>query len=165
MQNIQRPPRDAVTEPVQEKSSAFGEYEYATELSRQSGSGIRKTNDRVTEQGFDKTWYGAGSGITETVSSQRNNFDIKLGSPNYSAPRSADNDAKSRLTDSLLSSKSSSGIDRSWKNSEEEEYMWDDVNSKSTIHGAKRKSQRDPRLTDDYERLVSLPKGCWSLNF
>lgn len=155
MQNIQRTPRDAVTGSVQEKGSAYGEYEYGTELSRQSGSGIGKTSDRVTEQGIDKAWYGAGS-ITETISSQRNGFDIKLGLPHYSAHRSANSDAMSHPTHSLVTSRNSRGMDRSWKNSEEEEYMWDDLNSGSTIHGASRKSKRDPRLTDESERLVSF---------
>ncbi|KAK1399028.1 hypothetical protein POM88_008891 [Heracleum sosnowskyi] len=32
--------------------------------------------------------------------------------------------------------------------------MWDDVNSRSISYGVNRKSEKDPRLMDDYERML-----------
>ena len=40
-------------------------------------------------------------------------------------------------------------LSRSWKNSEEEEYMWDDVTSVSVNPTSSTNSKRDPRLSID----------------
>ncbi|KAK9072784.1 hypothetical protein SSX86_009219 [Deinandra increscens subsp. villosa] len=59
---------------------------------------------------------------TETISRlARNSFDIKHGLHNRSIPRSAIPDVKLQSMN-----KGSGEISRSWKNSDEEEYMWDD---------------------------------------
>ncbi|KAG2682900.1 hypothetical protein I3760_10G005300 [Carya illinoinensis] len=135
--NVQRTNRDGPSEPVHEKSigAAFGDYEYSSDLSRNSGSGNERTGGRMTEQGHDKPWYGTVGSVAETISSQKNGFNIKQGLPNYRAPKSAYADAQLKPTQSIAH-RSSTVMSSSWKNSEEEEFMWDDVNSKSTAHGA-----------------------------
>lgn len=153
MHNIQHPPKDAGTGSFQQNSSEFGAYDFNTELARHSPSGIRKTSDRVTEQVLDRAWYESGSSIAETTSSRINSSDIKLGRTNYLASESANSDPNLQNAHNIVSGRSSIGMDRSWKNSEEEEYTWDDVNSRSTNYGVNRKSKRDPRLMDDSERL------------
>ncbi|KAK2981500.1 hypothetical protein RJ640_030962, partial [Escallonia rubra] len=129
--NIQRPQRGAISEPVREKNigSSYEDYDYTPELSRHSGLGV-----------------------AETISSQRNGFDIKRGFPNYSAPGSTNADAKLQPIPSLAN-RSSSGMNKSWKNSEEEEYMWDDMNSRTTSHGAASSLRKDPLVTDDSDSL------------
>lgn len=150
--DLQRPIRNAITDPVQGKNTAHTEYQNGTEFSRQPGSGILKTGDRATNQGYVSPWYGAGSGDAETRSSQRNDFSIKATLLNSASPQPVNNDAKSHSVHGIMSSQNSSGME-SLQSSGEVEYMWDDLNSRSNIQSATRKSKRDPRLTNDSERL------------
>lgn len=154
IQNIQHPPKDVGTGSFQQNSSEFGAYDYNTELARHSTSGIKKTSDRISEQVLDRSWYGSGSSISETTSSRINSSNVKLGNTNYRGSEPANRDPNLQNAHKLVSGRSNIEIDRSWKNSEEEEYTWDDVNSRSTSYGVSRKSKRDPRLMDDSERLV-----------
>lgn len=163
--SMQQPIRNAITDPVQGKNTVHTGYQNGIELSRQPGFGILKTGDRATNEGYDSPWYGAGSDDTETPSSQRNNFKTKsmlLSSSSLqpakamllssSSPQPVNNDAKSHSSHGIMSSRNSSGLE-SWQSSGEVEYMWDDLNSRSNIQSATRKSKRDPRLTNDSERL------------
>lgn len=166
MQNVQRPNRDALSGPLHEKNvgAAYGDYEYSSDLSRTLGSATGRTGGRIAEQGHDKPWYGAASSVVETISSQKNGFNIKHGLPNYRAPKSAYADLQLKPTQSITN-RSSSAISSSWKNSEEEEFMWDDVNSRLPDHSAptiSNDSRNDPNdsrknrwTPDDSEKLVS----------
>ncbi|XP_017258098.1 uncharacterized protein LOC108227463 [Daucus carota subsp. sativus] len=152
MHNIQHPPKDAGTGSFQQNSLEFGAYDINSELARHSASGIKKTSDRATEQVLDRAWYGSGSSIADTTSSRMNSSDVKGGRTSYLTSESANRDLNLQNAQNLVSGRSSIGID-SWKNSEEEEYTWDDVNSRPTSYGVNRKSKRDPRLMDESERL------------
>ncbi|XP_060668959.1 uncharacterized protein LOC107432146 isoform X2 [Ziziphus jujuba] len=141
---------DAVSERIHEKNigAEYGDYDYSSDLSRNSGLGIGRTGGRTTEQGQEKSWYAGGSNVAEPISGQRNGFSSKHGYPNYSAPKPA-NVAQS------IASRSSSGISNSWKNSEEEEFMWDDMNSRLTNRGVSSitsNTKRDHWTSDDSEK-------------
>ncbi|KAJ4848187.1 hypothetical protein Tsubulata_002984 [Turnera subulata] len=124
--NIQHSHREVLSEPVLEKKKigvVYGDYEYGSDVGRTSGFGVGKISGRVSEQGHDKPWMGAGSGVTETISGQRNGFTMKHGFPNY--PTSKSNvDLHLQPTQSTVR-RNASGTSTSWKNSEEEEFMWE----------------------------------------
>ncbi|KAI3724091.1 hypothetical protein L2E82_35856 [Cichorium intybus] len=81
--------------------------------------------DYESEPGFDSPWYGPGG------NSGGNGF------PRFSS------------TNLQPTNKRGSEVNRSWKNSEEEEFMWDDVNSRVAVSGKSGGggggSKRDPR--------------------
>lgn len=158
LQNVQPPSRDSPSETVHEKNigSPYGDYEYGSDLSRNSSSGTGRTGGRI-EQGHDKPWYGTGGSVAETISSQKNGFNIKHGFPNYRAPKPEYSDAHLKPTQSIAN-RSGSAMSSSWKNSEEEEFMWDDMNSRLTDQHASNvsnDSSKDQWTTDDSEKLVS----------
>lgn len=159
MQNVQRPIRDAPNESLNEKSigASYGDYEYASDLSRNPVLGTERTGGRIAEQGHDKRWYGTAAGVVETISSQKNGFNVKHGFPNYRAPKSAYADVHLKPTQSIAN-RSSSAMSSSWKNSEEEEFLWDDMNSRLKDHGAPNISNdanKDCWTPEDSEKLVS----------
>lgn len=154
LQNMQRSYGESVSERIHEKDTGAecGDYDYSSDLSRSSGLGIGRTGVRATEQGHEKPWFGGGSGVAEPISGQRNGF------PKYSAPKPANADTHLHTAQSIVS-RSSSGISNSWKNSEEEEFSWDDRNSRLTNHGASAitsNSKTELWTSDDLEKSVSL---------
>ncbi|KAJ7971496.1 polyadenylation and cleavage factor-like 4 isoform X1 [Quillaja saponaria] len=157
--NILRSHRDTLNDPVNEKKIAsYGHKEYSSEspdLSRNSKFGIGRTSGRGTELGRDKAWYKAGSAVADTISSQRNGFDIKHSLLDYETLKSRNVDAHGQPIKSITSIRSS-GLSPSWKNSEEEEFMWDDMNSGLTDHGPPKisnNSRKDHFTPDDVESL------------
>jgi pre-mRNA cleavage complex 2 protein Pcf11 len=129
MQNIQRPQRE-----LSEKSasSVYAQLEQDSDVPKRAVLGI------------EKPWYGTSSSITETLSAQRNGSDIKHHTLAVSAPKSVKSDAKLQV------------INRSWKNSEEEEYSWDDMNprpsNQAALNNLRKNTWFDPEKLD-YESL------------
>ncbi|XP_023745993.1 polyadenylation and cleavage factor homolog 4 isoform X2 [Lactuca sativa] len=125
-------------------------YEFGSDISSPSEGSFGKSNGRVGEQGLEKTWYGSVSNTTDTISRlERNGHTL---SSNYSLHKSSIPDVKSQPINNLI--KGSGEVSRSWKNSEEEEYLWDDVSSRTVnpILTSSNSSKRDPRLYFDPDR-------------
>lgn len=126
LHNIQRSQREILTESGHEKKiePTYGDFEYNSDIPRNLGLGIGRSSGRVAEQGHEKPWYGAGNSVAASISGQQNGFSVKQGLPNYSTPKSANVDLRPQQTQSTVS-KSSPSVSASWKNSEEEEFMWE----------------------------------------
>ncbi|XP_042481661.1 polyadenylation and cleavage factor homolog 4-like [Macadamia integrifolia] len=152
--NSQRPQREVLSEPVHEKNTGatYGDYEYGSDLSRHPDMGAESGSERLTERGLDKTWYGARSSA-DSVVGLTNGFDARHGFSNYQAPRSTTQAVAQLQNTPSTVNRSSRGISKNWKNSEEEEYMWDDMNFRLTDHGAPDSSRRDGWTPDDSEKL------------
>ncbi|GAB4856405.1 hypothetical protein Ancab_014324 [Ancistrocladus abbreviatus] len=159
MQNILQPQREAVKEPGQEQHvfSGYGDHEYGDGLSRHLTPGVGRSSESITEQGNDKRWFGPGRGLESSVPSQRNGYDPKPGIP------SKVNQLDKMHVPSLqnVAGRSSGEMSRNWKNFEEEEYMWDDLNIRGTDHGEVASTRKDQWTPDDLEKLdfeSNLPK-------
>ncbi|XP_039000201.1 uncharacterized protein LOC120125957 [Hibiscus syriacus] len=101
--------------------------------------------------------YGVGVGrasITEVISSQRNGFNIKRGSENYPASKSVNADPR-LLARQNIAGRSSNVMPSSWKNSEEEEFMWE-MHSRLSQHDAtniSNNTRKDHWIHDVSEKL------------
>ncbi|GLT64377.1 hypothetical protein SLA2020_368760 [Shorea laevis] len=124
MNSVQHSNRDALSGPIHEKSitAPCGDYEYGSDFSQNSGLGIVRNSGRITDKAQDRPWYGTGSSVQETISSQRNGFNVKPGLRNYSVSKNADPRLRAAHN---VANRSNNGLSSSWKNSEEEEFMWD----------------------------------------
>ncbi|XP_030495762.2 polyadenylation and cleavage factor homolog 4 [Cannabis sativa] len=155
---LNRSQRGTSSEGIHEKSTAgeYADYDYSSDFPRNSGFGIGRGGVRVSESEHDKLWHGDGGNFAESVSGQRNSFSIKHGFPNYPAPKSTNVVNTSLQSAQNVTSRSSGGVSSSsWKNSEEEEFMWDGMNSRSSDHGASvisSKLRKDRSASDDSDK-------------
>ncbi|KAK7337188.1 hypothetical protein VNO77_17750 [Canavalia gladiata] len=135
MHNNQHTRRDAFNDSVPEKniSGSYGSSEYSSGISSNLVSGIGRTGSRLTDLGHDKTWFKTGV-VAENISGQRNGFSLKHGFSNHEASKSMNFDAHRQPTQNITNIKSNL-MSSNWKNSEEEEFMWDEMNSGLTDHG------------------------------
>lgn len=133
MQNNQHTHRDAFNDSVPDKSigGAYGDEEYNS-----SGSDVGRTGSRII------------GGVAETLSGQRNGFSLKHGFSNHEAPKPMNLDAHNIRNNAMS---------RNWKNSEEEEFVWDEMNPGLPEHVPNVSSNLslDPWNADD-DNLVSL---------
>lgn len=144
--NIQQIQREVEGASIHDNDSApYNDCDYG------SDAGFRKSSATVGEQGFNNSWYGSGNNSTEPISGQRNGFDMKHGI--LSVPRSANADVKLQPTNNIAR-KRGSEVNGSWKNSEEEEYTWDGMNSRVANPGkSNSSSKRDPRSQPKLEKM------------
>lgn len=145
MQNNQHTQRDVFHDSVPEKSigGAYGDDEYNSTVSSNLGSGVGRTGSRLI------------GGVAETVSGQRNGFSLKHSFSSHAAPKSMNLNAHHQPTQTITNVRSSA-MSSNWKNSEEEEFMWDEMNSSLPDHVPNVSSNlsTDPWMADD-DNLVS----------
>ncbi|KAJ4903742.1 ENTH/VHS family protein [Raphanus sativus] len=147
---IRRSQRDSLSEPLYEKDieSISGEYDYASELPYNSRSVIKKVGPRVTDDVYEDQWYEAVSRGPDQISDQRDVLHTKSRISNYATAR--------------LENLESSGPSRnagvpydSWKNSEEEEFMWDMHSRLSETDVATVNPKNELHAPEESERLES----------
>ncbi|PON52951.1 RNA polymerase II-binding domain containing protein [Trema orientale] len=138
LHNMQRSQRGISSEGIHEKNigAEYADYDYSSDFSRNSGLGTGRGGGRFSEQGPEKLWYGDSSSLAESLCGQRNSLGIKPGFPNYPAPKSTNANTQLQSAQNIASRSSGGVSSSSWKNSEEEEFMWDDMNSRLTDRGA-----------------------------
>ncbi|XP_027350034.1 uncharacterized protein LOC113861429 isoform X2 [Abrus precatorius] len=136
MHNNQHTHRDAFNDSLPEKSisGSYGSSEYSSGISSNLVSGVGRTGSRLIDLGHDKTWFKTGSGVAENISGQKNAFSLQPGFSNHEAPKSMNLDAHRQQTQNLTNIRSNV-MSSNWKNSEEEEFMWDEMNSGLIDHG------------------------------
>ncbi|KAL2487222.1 ENTH/VHS family protein [Abeliophyllum distichum] len=147
IKNIQHPDKNSCV--------TSGDSEYGSDISRVSGTGIGKAIEKHKEQGFEKLRYGTGSDVTGKISNQKIGLDMRHDFQSYPAHKYENSGSQLQLKHNFAN-RSSSGMNRSWKKSEEEEYMWDDTNSRDTGFGTVDISVKDHWMPDDSERLDSM---------
>ncbi|KAL0344759.1 UNVERIFIED_CONTAM: Polyadenylation and cleavage factor4 [Sesamum radiatum] len=145
--------RDQANEPVRDRSSsvAYAESEYGSSASGRSGLGTGRVIEKIKEPGYDRPWYESGSNIT-AMAHQKNGFGLKHGLDSYVAPEAVNSDSDLQFKQNIAGG-STNGMSGNWKNSEEEEFMWGEMNSRPTVRSAADASAKDHWPPDDYDRL------------
>ncbi|KAE9621773.1 putative transcription factor C2H2 family [Lupinus albus] len=170
MQNNLRINRDAFNDSVPEKNirESYGGNQYSSDTSSKLSLVAGRTFGRVTELGHDKPWYKAGVVVAETRSGQGNDFSLKPGFSNHEALKSTKLDTHCQPTLNMTN-KRSRAMSSNWKNSEEEEFTWDEMNSGLTGHGASNVSNNlstdtwtadDENLEGEDHLQIAHPSGA-----
>ncbi|KAL5976424.1 hypothetical protein ACLOJK_020755 [Asimina triloba] len=162
MHNMQRPQREHLNEPTHEKNSGvgYGDYEFMSDLSQNSYSGDGKANDKTVGRKRDKPWYGAANIDTEPTAGERNVSDVSKAYGHYQEARSAQTLGQMHLPCNAAPRNSREPVGN-WKNSEEEEYLWEDMNTRLTDHGGTENSGKDCWNQDGVEKPAVSQRNKW----
>ncbi|XP_071696999.1 polyadenylation and cleavage factor homolog 4-like isoform X2 [Rutidosis leptorrhynchoides] len=146
--SIQQAQRDVYSASVLENNGVpYSDLDHGSDL------GFGKSGQIVADPGSESSWYGPGTNRTETLSGLRNGSDIKPGFPNLSVLKSTNADVKLQSPNNVAS-KRDIDVNRSWMNSEEEEYSCDVMNSRpGNFVKSFSSSKRDPRSHPIPEKL------------
>ncbi|KAJ6822843.1 polyadenylation and cleavage factor-like protein 4 [Iris pallida] len=119
-------------------------------------------NERIKERDeLEKPYYGSGNPASEAVATRRNGLDAINTYENYRSSGFAQAESHPPLVQLNNTNKSSRPILKNWKNSEEEEYMWDDMSSKLKEYGGINSSMKDGWNIDNSDRPANLQRGQW----
>ncbi|XP_057533990.1 uncharacterized protein LOC130812517 isoform X3 [Amaranthus tricolor] len=140
-----RPQREPVREASLQKQGggAYGDYDFAPGLSRPVITSSAKPMERIVGQ----KWLRDGKEGGESISGQKNVYDSKHGIPDDVAVRPASN-----ILYVQNDPNTAAEMSRNWKNSEQEEYLWDDLGTKPMDPGTTATIKKK-NLFDDPERV------------
>ncbi|KAH6807436.1 hypothetical protein C2S51_028544 [Perilla frutescens var. frutescens] len=148
--SVQHQQRDQVNKPVREKSSgvAYADSDYGSGVLGRSGLGSGRMIEHLKEPGYDRPWNESGSDMIG-MPHQKNGFGLKHGLESYVADESVNFDSDLQHNQNI-SSRNTNGMRENWKDSEEEEYTWSEMNSRPTVADAPAKNHWPP---GNYDRL------------
>ncbi|VFQ88046.1 unnamed protein product [Cuscuta campestris] len=160
IKNIQNVQISHLNEPVLEKTlnvertanMAYSDPAYGSEISRRPALHSERNSEKYKKQGFDKPWYDSESSATGIISGERNGYDLKHGLQNYQTRKSSSAEAYMHTAQDSTN-RIGPGLNGSWKNSDEEEYPWDDIHSRLPNHAIAKNSLKDHWATDEFERM------------
>ncbi|KAJ6848356.1 polyadenylation and cleavage factor-like protein 4 [Iris pallida] len=159
--SIQRPQRELLNNTSPEKKAVddVKGHGFSSILPRQHDLGAR-ISEKITERDeLGKQYCGTGSSATEVISTRSNGFDAINAYENY---RSGLSQPDSRPPSVQLDNINKAIHPKfNWKNSEEEEYMWDDMGSKLKDYGGTNSSVRGGWNTDSADKPTNLQRGQW----
>ncbi|CAL9134618.1 unnamed protein product [Musa acuminata var. zebrina] len=162
MPNMQHSQRVTVNNVINEKKGLKDarDHEYSSDISREADLGILRVSERLKDQdGHGKPYYGVGITATQAQLSERNGFDVNhsYGTYGKSGPMRANSQQTSVCDTDRMKLESS----RSWKNSEEEEYMWDAIKTRPTDYGGTNNSIKGGWTSSNADKSASLQRGKW----
>ncbi|GER33704.1 ENTH/VHS family protein [Striga asiatica] len=141
---------DQVHEPVRDKNSSIAsDLEYGSAISGRIGLVTGRVVDKAKDSGYGKPWYASSSEIAE----KKNGFGLKHGHESHAAHDNPVIPDSAPLFKQKSAISNSNGMSGDWKDTEEEEFMWEEMNSRSTVRGSADASTKDHWTPDNYERL------------
>ncbi|KAL5205384.1 hypothetical protein ABZP36_033593 [Zizania latifolia] len=158
--NVQRAQRDPFSNPIHEKADRDTRVLGFSNVSQQPVVGTGQVRSKSKGQdGIGGRHYTAGIDLSEEQFDRRNSF--------Y-ANKDVRPSGSVRLDSALLPTPVSNSdrigrpsSNKSWKNSEEEEYMWDNVRSQGADYGGTSSTRKRERMLDD-GNIGSFQKVKWA---
>ncbi|KAH9604772.1 hypothetical protein KSS87_016711 [Heliosperma pusillum] len=147
-EDVERPNRTSLQKP---RGAGYGNFDFPSGVKRSLTTAVSKSS----RQGNEKQWLGASGEVEESISTQRNGYDAKRAITNYKTARAASTDVP------LLQNppRSSLEVSKSWKNSEEEEFRWDDLGNRTTDPAAIEKLE----FSNNHSKLQTQTEGRYNI--
>ncbi|CAL9185598.1 unnamed protein product [Musa hybrid cultivar] len=164
LQNMQQPQKELVNNVICEKKGLkdVRDHVYASDISRESDPGIGRVSERLKDRDeHDKTYYGAGMAATEAQLNRRKGFDVNHSNGSNQVSGSANASAQLTSVDLVDTDRSKLEASRSWKISEEEEYLWDEMKTRKTDYGGTNYLQKVGWNNNKADKTASLGRGKW----
>ncbi|RZS15836.1 hypothetical protein BHM03_00047726 [Ensete ventricosum] len=138
------------------------DHVYASDISRESDPGIGRVSERLKDRDeHDKTYYGAGMAATEAQLNRRKGFDVNHSNGSNQVSGSTKASAQLTSVDLVDTDRSKLEASRSWKISEEEEYLWDEMKTRTTDYGGANYLQKVGWNNNEVDKTASLQRGKW----
>ncbi|RWW53001.1 hypothetical protein BHE74_00040530 [Ensete ventricosum] len=138
------------------------DHVYASDISRESDPGIGRVSERLKDRDeHDKTYYGAGMAATEAQLNRRKGFDVNHSNGSNQVSGSTKASAQLTSVDLVDTDRSKLEASRSWKISEEEEYLWDEMKTRTTDYGGANYLQKVGWNNNEADKTASLQRGKW----